>query len=125
MLRCRALWLLQSKTAAKRFYMAALLQGRCALQGCCAAGLLVCKAAGLLCCRAAAQCGCFDAGLLSYRASCKVAGVECVALCCRAAVSSAAALQGRCTAALLHCRSGVQHGMHGVNGTPALAKKGR
>ena len=45
-------------------------------------------------------------------------------LCCRAAVCSAAALQGRCTAAPLHCRSGVQQGMHGVNDTPAQAKKG-
>ena len=95
-----------------------------ALQGCCAAGLLVCRGTGLLCCRAAAQCGCFDAGLLSHRATFRVARVAVVALCCRAAVCSAAALQGRCTAALLHCRSGVQQGMRGVNNTPAQAKKG-
>ena len=75
------------------------------LQGCSAVWLLRCRA-------------------LSHRVTFRVTGAAVVALCCRAAVCSAAALQGRCTAAPLHCRSGVQQGRHGVNDTPAQAKKG-
>ena len=110
MLRGRALWLpLNSFTWWQCCRVAAIENHLApALQGCCAAGLLVCRGAGLLCCRAAAQCGCFDAKLLNHRATFRVAGAAVVALCCRAAVCSAAALQGRCTAAPLHCRSGLQ-----------------
>ena len=105
---CKARLLLSSPTWQQCCRVAAIENHLApALQDFGAAGLLGCQGAGLLCCRAAGQCGCFNAGLLSHRAT-LVARAAVVALCCRAAVCSAAALQGRCTAALLHCRSGVQ-----------------
>ena len=81
-------------------------------------------AAGLLCCRIAGLPGCWAAVLQGSVTASVPLGLQGLLSWCFA-VGLLSALQGHCTTALLHCRSGVQQRSRacGANDTPAQAKE--